>query len=452
MSHSERDGGPTEAVDIENVMQEVRQQILERRLPGQVQLPETLPGMPPEYYEHLYRAGLAQSNHHVPMLVTKSNVPLFGPLIDRLRAKMHELVVFYINRFAQNQAKVNNHILQAMSALGRAEGDDDVARPVAARGYGSDAGSKWATPDDLYACYRLLLNREPDAAGWEYWMSLVTTQPVLRAFLVDSFLNTPEFQEAQAERNRPALVELPDFKIYVRTNDAFIGAAIARSRMYEPHVSRVLSRYLSAGVTFVDVGANVGYFSLLAAARVGPGGRVIAFEPNPANCELLRLSMAVNGFEQRIDLRPVAVAEESGTVHFYTSGVDSNGRVFKPSDIAGLPTVEAVTLDEALADCDRVDVIKLDVEGAEGRVWRGMQAIVQRHRPTLVFEYSPDMLRQTSEIDPAAFLADVGTLYDLFIISPEGEVSREPEAVTAIIDQHAKTGRPHVEILARPRR
>lgn len=65
----------------------------------------------------------------------------------------------------------------------------------------------------------------------------------------------------------------------------------------------------------------------------------------------------------------------------------------------------------------------MDVEGAEPRVWSGMQAIVHRHRPTIVFEFSPILLNRTSEVDPAAFLKEIQDLYDLFIILPAGNTA-----------------------------
>jgi FkbM family methyltransferase len=455
MNPNDRDGA-TETIDIENVMQEVRREILERRLPGQAYLPQSTAGLPPEYYEHLFRAGLAQSRLDVELLVTPSTVPLVGRLIDRLRVKVHELVVFYMNRFAANQAQVNDHLIQALSTLGRSE-DEPAARSAApgAR-YAPPAAGERATPNDVYACYHLLLGREPDEAGWEYWSSLVTDHDVTRAYVVDSFLNGHEFKAIQAARNNPILIELDDFKMYVRRNDNFIGAVIAREKRYEPHVSRVLKSMLPRRGTFVDVGANIGYFSLLAAACVGPQGRVIAFEPNPANCDLLRRSLAANGFGAVIDVHAAAVAEEKGRIHFSTAGVDSNGRIVNPAEAAAevvaLPLVEVVTLDEALSGCDHVDVIKIDVEGAEARVWRGMGEVVGRHRPLLLFEFSPGLLRLTSQVEPAEFLADVQSEYDLFIISPEGKTAGRPDSATTIIERQAASGLTHLDLLARPRR
>src|SRR5262249_59727142 len=74
---------------------------------------------------------------------------------------------------------------------------------------------------------------------------------------------------------RPILLTLPDFKIYVRLDDWAIGARIAVRRTHEPHVTRVMRALLQPGTVMVDIGANIGYYTLLAAARIGSTGKVI---------------------------------------------------------------------------------------------------------------------------------------------------------------------------------
>ena len=454
------DTDPTGLVKIEDVMQEVRRAILQRQLPGQAEMeaPEAARSLPPEYYEHLARAALAQNHLEIDLLVTPSRVPLIGPLIDSVRRKVHELVMFYVNRFAANQARVNNHIIQALNVLGDPTAGSDPDAQAAMRRAGNvvAAESEWATVDDVYACYRLLLERRPDGAGLHYWTNLVANHYVLRSFMVDSFLNSVEFKERQAGRNNPVLVDLPGFRMYVRLNDNFIGAHIAREYSYEPHVSRVVSELLSEGDTFVDVGANIGYFAMLAGSLVGPTGRVVAFEPNPANCELVSRSIEANEFAGRVELHPAAVAEKRMQLHFVTPGVDSNGRLATSAEEAaeesGLPSIQAVTLDETLADLERIDVIKLDVEGAEARAWQGMQAIIARHRPALVFEFSPILLRQTSDVEAAEFLAEIQSGYNLFIIPPDGKVGSRPDDIPAIMERYAALNVSHLDLLARPRR
>lgn len=111
-------------VDIEKIMQEIRQQIIAKRnLSGGAGL---APGVvvtgqrySPEFYEHLYQAQLALDEYQVPILVTKSTVPLIGGLIDWLRTKLHELISFYVNQGVARQATVSNHLLQALSLVGQ---------------------------------------------------------------------------------------------------------------------------------------------------------------------------------------------------------------------------------------------------------------------------------------------------------------------------------------------
>src|SRR5256885_3164883 len=83
---------------------------------------------------------------------------------------------------------------------------------------------------------------------------------------------------------RPILLRLADFKIYVRLDDWAVGARIAVRRTHEPHVTRVMLPLLRPGTVIVDIGANIGYYTLLAASRIGSTGKVIAFEPSLENC------------------------------------------------------------------------------------------------------------------------------------------------------------------------
>lgn len=310
-----------------------------------------------------------------------------------------------------------------------------------------------ATDEDVYYCYRLLLNREPDELGLAYWSDLVNHYEVPLQFVVDGFVHSHEFKALQAERNRPELIKLPDFKMYVRANDFFVGATIARERQYESYVARELRQLLSPGTTFVDIGANIGYFSLLAAVLINPQGRVIAFEPKPDNCELLRLSIAENDFDN-IEVHIKAVADKAGTLSFSSGGADSNGRIMNDSEVASqpfpLPTVEAVTLDEALGDLDHIDVVKMDIEGAEPRALEGMGEIIKKHRPIIITEFSPELIKVTSCVAPESFLASLQEHYHLHILNRFTEKSREPQSIQDIMKAQAESGMTHLDLVAYP--
>ncbi len=196
-----------EPLNIEHVMQEVRREILERKLPGQVRLPEAAASSQrPEYYEELFRAALAQSRNEVDLLVTPTRTPLIGPVVDFIRRKFHELVVFYINRAAMNQAKVNHHILAALSILGQA---DPAARyaPLSGPESGARAGldqGDAVTMEDIRAGYRLFFGADTEAGDLDYWANLIATERITRAHLIESFMSS---YNAQTQPIQPAAPE-----------------------------------------------------------------------------------------------------------------------------------------------------------------------------------------------------------------------------------------------------
>lgn len=110
-----------EIVNIEEIMQEIRQQILEKKdVVWSGNAPVVTVGgkrLPAEFYEHLYQATLVHDQIGVRMHVTKVNVPLIGSLLENFRSKLHELVLFYVNKLAAEQIQFNAHILQAVNLL-----------------------------------------------------------------------------------------------------------------------------------------------------------------------------------------------------------------------------------------------------------------------------------------------------------------------------------------------
>jgi FkbM family methyltransferase len=248
---------------------------------------------------------------------------------------------------------------------------------------------------------------------------------------------------------RPVLVRLPDFSIYVRLDDWAIGARIAVRRRYEPHVTAAMRPLLRPGGVFVDVGANVGYHTLTAAARVGPTGQVIAFEPRRDNCDLLAMSLKVNSFDNVIVHR-LAVADAEGLMGFAMGG-DSNGGILPGTPADSPHQVQAVTLDAFLADAPRIDVVKIDIEGMEGRAHRGMRALLRRHRSAVFTEFTPCALGWRSGISGEGYLDELRSLdYLLFVIDRTAGPSL-PRNNAEIMSQLARTDLGYLDLLARAR-
>jgi FkbM family methyltransferase len=158
----------------------------------------------------------------------------------------------------------------------------------------------------------------------------------------------------------------------------------------EPEVQRLLVDRLGAGDVLYDVGANLGFFSLLGARRVGPRGAVHAFEPVAENAASLRRSAARNRFDS-ITVHELAVAAESGSGPLLmladASWARLDGGQPRPEATAER-TVEVVALDH-LVEHGRAPpptLVKIDVEGGEAAVLEGMAGILDRCRPTLLLE------------------------------------------------------------------
>ncbi len=112
------------AVNVEEIMQQIRQQIIAKRAAvgvaaGGSDIAVTGKRFPPEFYEHLYQARLALDEVHVPVFVSKSGVPIIGGLLVWLRTKLHELVSYYVHKSAERQGSASEHLLRALRLLGQ---------------------------------------------------------------------------------------------------------------------------------------------------------------------------------------------------------------------------------------------------------------------------------------------------------------------------------------------
>lgn len=172
----------------------------------------------------------------------------------------------------------------------------------------------------------------------------------------------------------------------------------------EPAVQQAVTQHLHAGMTFYDLGANIGFFSLMAARLVGPSGRVASFEADPEIAARLRENLRYNNFSNAA-VEEKAVWSEPTTVHF--ARVDANtspdrglGHVSATDSPAAANTisVEAVSLDQFVLTHPAPDFLKCDVEGAEVAVFQGAERLLQKKRPLLLVEmHSPENHRALSK-------------------------------------------------------
>jgi FkbM family methyltransferase len=206
------------------------------------------------------------------------------------------------------------------------------------------------------------------------------------------------------EPERPKTVRTRfGFRMEIRNPHEFIQRNIYYRGYWEWYLSRCIRGLLTHGDLFIDVGANVGWYSLLAAGRIGDSGRVIAFEPATHNRELLEWNLKVNGLEN-VAVEPLALSEGPGEAVLH--GVNpTNDGMFSIIGQASLqdPRSERVRTDSLDNFCESrginsVGMVKIDVEGAEALVFRGMQRLISRRVISyIVFEFAKWQLSSGSE-------------------------------------------------------
>lgn len=148
----------------------------------------------------------------------------------------------------------------------------------------------------------------------------------------------------------------------------------------EPELLHILRREIEEGMVCMDLGANIGYVTLLMAERVGPRGRVYAIEPDPANVEVLKMNVVLNGYTGRVDVFQMAISNRNKKMNFYVGRSSNLGGMAETGNTrkgAKPVKVKAVTLTEFCRKRDVPQLIKMDIEGHEVEVLEGMYDLVK---------------------------------------------------------------------------
>ena len=310
--------------------------------------------------------------------------------------------------------------------------------------------SATATSFDVYFAHRLLADRALTPEEWSTWEADIEANRVSFVELV--------LRASDSRMSLTRQLQLDGYVLVVNAADPSTGRQIAETHTFEPHVTEHFRQAVAPDSTVLDVGANMGWFTLLA-ARLAPRGRVIAVEAHPANVDLIRQSVAANGFTQ-VEIWPIAAAERSGLLTFAMP--DSNGYVTAADD-PNPPTarrVPAIALDELLQTAERLDVVKLDIEGFEPYAVRGLARALRRFRPIVFTEFHPWIMRSREPGLAEGYLRfwrDLG--YALSVILPDvGLLDNQSDAQiwACWTDVNARAGatdgRHHLDLLARPAR
>jgi FkbM family methyltransferase len=260
-----------------------------------------------------------------------------------------------------------------------------------------------------------------------------------------SLMPRPVLEAAFRRQCRPVLLGpdrvlcrvLGHFKMVLDPRDSGLAPHLLLDGYWEWWVTRFLAQRVRRGMVAADVGAHAGYFSLLMASLVGPAGRLHAVEPNPAMAALLAENLSINGFTPQARLHQAAAAAQSGAqLRFVVDPTEpKNGRILfrrgKAQPSLSELAVTALALDD-LPEA-RIDVMKIDVEGAEAEAWAGMQGLLARSPGILLLmEFNARRLA-----DPRALLAAIAARFPLRELTDKCEI--RPVEAAALLDRPLDT-------------
>ena len=198
--------------------------------------------------------------------------------------------------------------------------------------------------------------------------------------------------------------------------DRYLTPSLVSSGSWEPDQADFVRSQLKPGQTVIDIGAHVGFYTLLAASAVGRTGRVLAVEVSPANYPVLCANIARNKCPNVLPLN-VAASDHTGTVELTLSEENSGGsRAYRLDDVEPNLTVPCVALDELLGPDAPIDLVKVDIEGMDHLALGGLRRTLERWKPIVVTEFFPEWIEYLGK-DARAVLADYESLgYSLAIL------------------------------------
>lgn len=228
------------------------------------------------------------------------------------------------------------------------------------------------------------------------------------ALVLNRGIATPQSREVRENaylgNNRVLTKTVFGHKLILDSRDLSLAPHIILDGYWEKWITNVFQSSVKEGMTVVDIGSNIGYYSLLAADAIGPNGKLVCFEANPSLSSIVFHNLCLNGFQDRSIVESKAVYSSSQKLQFkiYENylgssslwGNDEQAEMYR--DKLTTVEVDSISLDEYFSDDEIVDVIKIDAEGAEPFIIQGAEKLIQRNPNILIImEFSPSAINHS---------------------------------------------------------
>lgn len=207
---------------------------------------------------------------------------------------------------------------------------------------------------------------------------------------------------------KPDYLMIQGHKLYIDKQDEVVSQELIQSRKWEEYETELFKKNIKKGDTILDIGAHIGYYTLLAARLVGDKGKVYAFEPAPRNFELLKKNIKENGYSNVVLINK-AVADMDGESKLFLNNENTGDhRIYNPQDQRKFIKIQTVMLDSFFKNkSTKVDFIKIDVQGSEVRAFKGAVSLIKENRNIKILtEFWPKGLKLSgsSALEYASFL------------------------------------------------
>ena len=308
-----------------------------------------------------------------------------------------------------------------------------------------------ATLEDLWYCYRLFLRRPPDEVGFNNRAKLVQKGLTITD-LVMPFIASKEFNSRIQRKIEPKTIRTEINGLELHAPAPPITDSNAQPGARKSHLHGMIASILAPGQFILDIGAGFGDFAIPAAIKVGPKGRVVALEP-AADLMRLLLANSMAHHTANIDVLPFAAADGDGFVTLVRQGAILTSADVKHDELVGTTDTQiayARTLDSIVPASQKVDLIRISLDGFDYRALSGATSMLKTYRPMIIGEYAPKLLEQYSGVRAESYLKllrDCGYSHFVAIPKRNGAIDLGSD-IGKLIDMPASLGASSLDFFA----
>lgn len=279
------------------------------------------------------------------------------------------------------------------------------------------------TPETIRIAYKLFLNREPESTqAIESHLNAGTLEELGRRMIQSEEFRAKNDSWGSVLKSHWIAVEvMEEFVQWVDVTDKYVSRGCMQNN-WEPNETEYFKSRVGSGDVVLDIGANIGWFTLLGAKLSGSKGKVYSFEPRPETAKMLRRTIAHNNLQKQVEVWDTALSDRWGEMKLaVVPNAENPGGSFlitenTSSDSIPSVSIKTAPLDELIKGV-KPDFIKIDVEGAEPMVFAGAKKTIQRSHPIILSELHPKQLKEVSNFSPREYIELMGGYgYDCFLL------------------------------------